>query len=611
MPVELVKTRISPDLLDTIGKSFKFRHAGGVAEWLKNALDNYLRLRAAGNEPLPGGWPVILAMTDARSTKDGPNLAVIDFGGTTLADIDEFFLHWGSRSAASLGNRFDSAALTGGHGNGGKFYMREMWRDGSRFLTFRDDTATSLVVEKRTDGNSGYWEFKERHCSWRTALELALAESEHLGGAASVVRYLEEHQLQVLNDLDSGSRGFTAVVGRRAAQLWSTNDVVRGGKWDRQKLVDALRDSPQARRPIRELNVSVLTNGSVGLTRLSHEDLEDDPDWTAEKIPVPASLVVDDGMNASPAGAGTLTIRKAIRPLSGRLRDRNALAVLDDRSNPIGMYPMKELPLPGHSPLLEFLHAELELDFVGLDGLVQNDRERLVRSATSQRILEWVTQTIWAKVDALERANRERAKRKELETASILNDELNRHAKRFLEDLQTKILVDVIDDPSGGGLGGVGGDGKASGGKGTGGEGSGGKKEVEGTGEPARRPRSPQVLLSGYDSDPAAGGEATKYLTDRHPPLEQDDVDKNFNVWWINTEHPFARETFKRGGAKGLAFRNYQLHMFRDVVQREALRYRQRRESELSLDRVENELTDISNRFLAELPHDLVAELLD
>jgi hypothetical protein len=50
--------------------------------------------------------------------------------------------------------------------------------------------------------------------------------------------------------------------------------------------------------------------------------------------------------------------------------------------------------------------------------------------------------------------------------------------------------------------------------------------------------------------------------------------------------------------------------MFRDVVQREALRYRQRRDSELPLDTVENELTDVSNRFLAELPYDLVESLL-
>jgi hypothetical protein len=51
--------------------------------------------------------------------------------------------------------------------------------------------------------------------------------------------------------------------------------------------------------------------------------------------------------------------------------------------------------------------------------------------------------------------------------------------------------------------------------------------------------------------------------------------------------------------------------MFRDMVQRESLRMLQRREAELPLDRIEIELDEISNRFLAELPIDLVESLLE
>jgi hypothetical protein len=133
---------------------------------------------------------------------------------------------------------------------------------------------------------------------------------------------------------------------------------------------------------------------------------------------------------------------------------------------------------------------------------------------------------------------------------------------------------------------------------------------VLGGNQSIQRSRFPQVLLSGHDPDPATGNAKTKDLTEFHPPLEQNDVDKQFNVWWINTQHAFAKEAIERGGPKGANFKSYQLHMFRDVVQREALRYRQRREAELSLDKVENELSDISNRFLSELPQDLVNELL-
>src|ERR1700730_12956066 len=93
--VELVETRISPDMLDTVGRSFKFRHGSGVAEWLKNSLDNYLRRAHSGEETQAGNWPVMINLIDGTNQSLGPNLAVIDFGGTTLKDIQDFFLYWG------------------------------------------------------------------------------------------------------------------------------------------------------------------------------------------------------------------------------------------------------------------------------------------------------------------------------------------------------------------------------------------------------------------------------------------------------------------------------------------------------------------------------------
>lgn len=609
MPIELVETRISPDLLDTIGKSFKFRHAAGVAEWLKNSLDNYLRLRSLGLEALPGHWPVLVDMVDGPS-RHGPNLAVIDFGGTDRESIDAFFLHWGSRAAASLGHLVDDANLTGGHGNGGKFYMRQMWREGARFLTFRAGLCTSLVVQRRDDGKSGYWEFKEKPTTWRDALQFALPDAEHLGGGDRIVAYINDALPAIAVELDSGRRGFTAVVGRRGEQVLSSNDVVVGSHWDRQRLVDALRDTPQARRPIRELAITILANGTPVIHRLVEEPVDLDPAWDSTPIPLPPDLVASVVVGSS-EDVGSLALKKAISPLTGRRKHRNAVTFLDEGQNPVATYPVRELPLAGHSTLLDFLLGEVHLTFQGIDSLVENERERLVRGPAADALLAWVADQVWQRVALAERAQRDRAEKRELEIASILNDALNRHAKRFLEELQTQIFIDVVEDPTGGGPGYQGGTGTASGGRGTGGEGSGGKKEIPGTTEKTRRPRFPQVLLSGFDPNPASGGSESKHLTDRHPPLEQDDIDKQHNVWWINTQHVFAVEALKRGGAKGLAFRSYQLHMFRDVVQREALRYRQRREAELSLDRVENELTEMSNRFLGELPHSLIGDLLD
>lgn len=619
-----IKTIISPDFLDTVGKSFKFKHAKGIAEWLKNSLDNYLRLREQGKEPRTGNWPIFVNLIDTATSKSGPNLSVIDFGGASLHNVESFLLNWGSRSAATLGGTTNTAAVTGGHGNGGKFYMREMWHNGARFLTWRDGKATSLIVDKKTDGTTGQWEFKDQSMNWREALQLALPVSEGLGGADDQIQYMEDKEPGLISELDAGQRGLTVLVGRRGTQVYSANDVISGGRWNFEKLIEEMRDAPQAKRPIREMCISVFSNGTARIARLQPEAIEDDPDWTLNQEVLPVNLIQDASLAEGATTTGILRVRKSGSQLTGRLKDRNSVFVMDGSGNPIAFYPFKDLPMLPPSPLISFLFAELELTFPKVDSLIENDREKLVPSATTQAILSWVGEYVWKRLKLVEEEQKDSKHNSELQIAALLNDTLNQHAKRFLQELQTSIMIDLVEDPTGGGSGASGkgaspvrtGEGKhdktpeeAPEEKG-GGVGSGGTLEVPGQTQPVKCPKFPQVLLSGIDADPAKTDGTSKLLTDRHPPLEQDDGDKEHNVWWINTNHPFAKEAIKHGGAKGSAFKSHQFFMFRDVIQREGLRILQRRESELPLDYIENSLSEFSNRFLTEIPIDLIEELL-
>lgn len=615
-----IKTKIHPDFLDTIGKSFKFKHGKGIAEWLKNSLDQYLRLLKNNQESLDGNWPVLLHLIDGANQSKGPNLAVIDFGGTSYHAIEKFFLYWGDTSAASHGRTIKDIALTGGHGNGGKFYMREMWRDGARFLTWKMGKATSLVVKKMDNGETGIFEFEDKNIAWKDALATALPISESLGGAKEIIEYIQSNLSNIFEELESEKRGFSVVVGRRAVQTMSSNDVVVGGRWKHQQLIDEICDTQQARRPIRELCITVFVNGQVKINRLMPYSIEEDENWPGETHIVSGSLVA--ALKSELSDAGVLTIYKSANQLSGRLRDLNSLFISDSKGNPIAVYPIHELSLPGYSPLVSFIHGELQLNFPEISQIVTNDRERLVDSPTTQLLLRFVTEKIWERIQAIEKATRESKIKEDLELASKLNATLNKHAQRFLQQVQTEIMVDYVSTDNGGGFGdggfGTGGVGDGSGGNGKrkdgmgGGKGEGGGKEEPGETKRARRSRFPQMLLSGRDPDPSRAGEDTKHLTDRHPPLHQDDIDRIHNVWWLNTTHPYAARALKKaGGPKGLAFKSHQLSMFKDLVQREALRILQRREAELPLDRIENELDEISNRFLAELPIDLVESLLE
>lgn len=615
-----IQTKIHPDFLDTVGKSFKFKHGKGIAEWLKNSLDQYLRLLKSKDESLAGNWPVFIHLIDGANQSKGPNLAVIDFGGTTYHSIEKFFLYWGDTSAATHGKTIKDVALTGGHGNGGKFYMREMWRDGARFLTWKKGKSTSLIVQKLENGETGHFEVEDENMSWQDALSLALPMSEHLGGTRELIEYLQSNLTSIFGELENQERGFSVIVGRRAVQTMSSNDVVVGGRWKHQQLIDQIRDAQQARRPIRELNIAVFVNGQVKIDRLMPYSIEEDESWPNETHAVPGALVA--ALKAGVSDAGTLIIFKSANQLSGRLKDLNSLFISDIKGNPIASYPIHELSFPGYSPLISFIHGELQLNLLEISQIVTNDRERLVDSPTTRAILDFVAEKIWERVRVIEKSVRENKLKEDLDLAARLNETLNKHAQRFLQQVQTEILIDYVSNDSGGGVGsggsGEGGINKGSGGKGKrkegkgGGTGKGGDVETPGESKRAHRSRFPQMLLSGRDPDPSQNNTETKYLTDRHPPLHQDDIDRTFNVWWLNTTHPYAANALKRaGGPKGLAFKSHHLSMFRDMVQREALRILQRREAELPLDRIENELDEISNRFLAELPIDLIESLLE
>lgn len=616
-----IQTRISPDFLDTVGKSFKFKHGKGISEWLKNSLDHYLRLLEQKEETLGGSWPVFINLIDGAGQSKGPNLAVIDFGGTTYKYVEEFFLHWGDKSAASHGRTVVNAALTGGHGNGGKFYMREMWRDGARFLTWRAGKVTSLVVKKMEDKSTGVFELEDIQMGWRKSLDFALSKNEWLGGSESVFQDLQVRHPQIVSELEQSARGLSVIVGRRAVQVHSSNDVVSGGKWKYQQLIDDIRDAQQSRRPIRELSISVFVNGQLQIEKLTPRSIEPDPDWQAEDHSLSLSAISGNSTKQGDEVAGSLTIFKSVTQLTGRLKDLNSVFVTDDNGNPIAFYPIPEIPLPGYSPLLSFIQADLRLNFEGLSELVTNDRERLVDSHTTKSILEWVADKIWKRIQSIEKAYQEKKQQQDLKVASKLNESLNKHAHKFLQQIQIEILVDYVPDNMGGGVGGegdgVGGKTQGSGGTGErrsgkgGTSGDGGDKEINGNKKKVRRPEFPRILLSGYDPDPSKENQDTKHLTDRHPPLHQDDVDRLHNVWWLNTSHPYADKVLKKGGPEGHAFKSHHLSMFRDMVQREALRILQRREAELPLDRIENELDEVSNKFLAELPWEIVQNLLE
>ena len=607
-----IRTRISHDVLDQIGRDFKFNHGKGVAEWLKNSLDAYLVRRGQGLEPESGGWPVHLHLLA------GPHLAVMDFAGASYADIEGFLLNWFSTTAASRGSLTSPSALTGGHGNGGKFYMRQMWRGNARFCTWFGGRASSLIVDDASDGTCGYWEREQEQMPWRSALQVAFAGSGLLSEVAE--QFIAENDPNVIDDLDSGVRGFTVVLGLRARQVLSSNDVVSGQGWMRDKLIDALRATAGSHRPLNELTVRVATDGKLGIRRLLPEEIEEDFNWKTVCLDLPPVLELSTEVSEivrlteiSDHRAGELTIRKAKSPLSGRRKVLNQVLVFDASKNPVGSFPIADLHA-GNTDHTRFLFCELHVEFPEIEEHVENDRVSFRATPQIDALKGWLRHQLGDCVTRLDEELREAQRQRELQAAEKLNRMLNRYAESFLRQLETEVIIDWQDE-EGGDEGGDRGGGTGSGGKSSGpGGGSGtggGRRDEPGTTKSVRRSRFPQILLSGHDSDPSSPEGATRNLQPGHPPIYQNESDLLYNVWWINTSHVYAEEALRRGGPRGHAWREYHLFMFRDVVQIEHLRMLRRHDAEIGLDQLENDLLQRSSDFLSRLTQSLAEEILE
>src|SRR5262245_55355179 len=130
MPIQPQKFVIDEAVLDLIGNEFKFDHAKGLAEWLKNSRDAYVR------EGIPDDKQLIIV----RFVEDGRGnlntIECIDFVGMEKKQIDEAFKRFFDPQAAKKGAKDAQVKTLGGHGNGGKFYMRQMFKT-SKVTTYR------------------------------------------------------------------------------------------------------------------------------------------------------------------------------------------------------------------------------------------------------------------------------------------------------------------------------------------------------------------------------------------------------------------------------------------------------------------------------------------
>src|SRR2546427_295020 len=223
-------------ILDRWGTSFKFDHAKGLAEWLKNSVDAYIREGILDDNQF-------IYLRFLSKTKDSPYaFEAIDFVGMTHDDILKAFKRWGDPDAANKKGKFTTY---GGHGNGGKFYMRQMFNT-SRFITYRDGRVNVFGFNEKK--KYGFAEgYENPKMSSRKAMDLA--------GIIGITLPAD-----VKKRFDGGDVRFTVVVGEGPKKMRGRNTIPR--------ILQRLAVHPQSRKIIEHQPVIALIDSQKDGTRL-------------------------------------------------------------------------------------------------------------------------------------------------------------------------------------------------------------------------------------------------------------------------------------------------------------------------------------------------------
>ena len=105
-------------------------HESGLPEWLKNGADAYARDNA------PEAKRILIVIFDHGRKQVSPSISCLDFCGMTSAAIEEDFRIWADPEAARRGGT--KTSVQGGHGNGGKCYMTQMFNEYALIKTVKN-----------------------------------------------------------------------------------------------------------------------------------------------------------------------------------------------------------------------------------------------------------------------------------------------------------------------------------------------------------------------------------------------------------------------------------------------------------------------------------------
>lgn len=585
-----IDTRIDADrVLDLLGKDFKFDHAKGIAELIKNSVDAYII------EGLPDSEQVIIISVKTSGNDYIKEIELIDFCGMSKEKIDQGFVYWFSNVAASLtkeGYKSNIKTL-GGHGNGGKFYMRQMFKE-SYLITYLNNKMNIFGFDDKK--RYGY---DKKYC------DFIVNANEALGIAGLKNRGIPN---TIIQNIINGKNGFTIIRGINPVKSRNTNY--------RLKLAEKIINNPQSQRLIKRKEVFFQSLPNLDLHHLNVPNIEPKKGFEEPYIyTCPDTIELFENKielinNKYPQNISLLLYTSDI-PLSGlNYKGLNRIDFLG-KMGVIASYSLSEIGLFS-SGFTEFIYGECNCSIMEdkEEDYVKNDRVNFVRGDRSEALLKWVQDCVNDLAKKMEERQKEQRKERDLQETSNFNKILNTWNQQFLRAMLKDQLFGNGKEPGYGGndnefpyIGsnkGTGSNKKA-------------KKSVgqHGGTESRKIPSHPIVLISSTDTDPLSQDGSTYHCDPRQPAVHQRPIDVKNRIYWINTSKEFADLILKKYSANSSKWRFYLFQRHLDIIIKEAIYQMGKRELSITADDVAKMIETIVSNVHDKAASDLEKFLFD
>ena len=387
-------------------------HEDGLPEWAKNSSDAYARADRDQNLST-----ILILLRDGKGAAL-PVVACLDFVGVSAADIEGKFRHWADPTAAG-----QDEGVQGGHGNGGKCYMTQLFDDRSYLHSCLNGRGNRYGFVGG-DPTPGYFPSPDVGRDY----EVADPEAELASALTTFNLALSDLPVSAREAWEA-SQSFTLVVGVGAKGL--KKNRIPAVAW-----ANGLAGHQQMVAVLRRCSTYVIHNGKALEDAAPLSLPEIDPIAGAEAariVPVPSEIpdpATGEMVDTGAVDLSRLELRtssKTMRHAKRQARHTVAGWTLAGRST--GYW---EVPAISSAAYSNQIYGDVFLD--ALDHYRQNDRRHHSEGPLSRALRAWISLQIQAYSDEFAELDRLHATEEQRDELSRLNQALNAWKDEFLRE---------------------------------------------------------------------------------------------------------------------------------------------------------------------------------